>query len=571
MLSDTRLEDGVFVAVDIETTGCTHGRSGIIEIGAARIDAGRIVGTFSELVRPGEQIPYAVQLLTGITNAMVAHGPDVHEVFERFRTFAEGAVLVAHNYRFDLGFLDHLSETILGEPFPRPVLDTLAMARRLMPDLGKYNLTRLSEMYEVDTLPNHRADADARATAEIFLEMRQALEAEGLATAGDVARFCGMGGQQALAGKLTLTTDLPDCPGLYVLRDSRKRVVYVGRAKNLRLRMRSYFYVNHEANGPRLGDEIVSVQYVPCPSELDAVLLQSRLVHRYHPKHNVAGQRGDFSGLLHVDTSSKFPAVRVTSRLRRSGFTIGPFVSRRALESLVEELREVYGLRRCSARMTKKAGEAACSFREGGECPSPCVGRIDPDAYQARLAEALAVFDTSADALRTELVRRQEKAAKRRDHDGAVRYRDAVKALDRALSGLKVVCDATNVFGAVIVDPSDDYLALHFTRHGYLARTYRIRREDVTAHDFDVRLRRAVRSAYFAGPYPDNPLEFTPQQLNDVFLISAYRHQHSPLEIVVGTDEDKTVLALMATARRHLRVPRKRHAAPSAAAGSRRP
>jgi DNA polymerase-3 subunit epsilon len=571
MLSETNLLDGAFVAVDIETTGCTPGRSGIIEIGAARIEADRIVRTFSELARPGEPIPYAVQLLTGISDPMVARAPDIAQVFDRFRAFADGAVLVAHNYRFDLGFLDHLAETSLGKPFPRPVLDTLAIARKLRPDLGKYNLAKLAETYGVPTLPNHRADADARATAEIFLEMRDALVAEGLETAGDVARFCGMGGQQALARKLVLTTELPDCPGIYVLRNTRGRVVYVGRARNLKLRLRSYFYVNYEASGPRLGEETASMQFIPCPSELDSVLLQSRLVHRYHPKHNVSGQRGDFLGLVHIDTGSRFPAVRVTSRLHKTGFTVGPFVSRWALEALVEQLREVYGLRRCAARLTKRACEASCEFRDRGECPSPCVGKIDPGEYQVRVAEAMSVFDTSADGLRAELLQRQEKAANQHDRDGAIRYRDAARALERALSGLQVVREAAGRFGCVIAEPSEEYLALHFVRYGYLVKTLRVRREDAAADDWAARLRRSVHTAYFAGPYADNPLEFTPQQLNDVFLISAYRHQHSPVELVIPSDENAAVAALNGLLRRHLRVPRKRHAATSAAAGSQRP
>jgi DNA polymerase-3 subunit epsilon len=451
------------------------------------------------------------------------------------------------------------------------VLDTLALARRLHPKLGKYNLGLLAGMYGVETRPNHRADTDARATAEVFVQMCQLLATEGMRTAGDLARYCDMEGQQALARKLVLTTRLPDRAGVYLLRNSKRRVIYVGRAKNLRLRLRSYFYVNYEASGPRLGEETTSVQHISCSSDLDAVLLQSRLVGRYRPKYNVTGQRGDFAALLYADTTSRFPALKVTDRPGKRGTTVGPFVSRWAVEALAVQLREVYGLRRCVGRITQRTRDAECAFRDGGGCPSPCVGGIETEEYTRRLGDALAVFDRSSDELRAELGTRHDAAARAHDHEGAIRFRDALKALDRALSGLEVVHSSTSRFGTVILEPGDGVLTVHLVRYGYLAKTLRLTKECFSPSECESRVRRAVHRAYFSGPYVDDPLEFSPQQLKDVFLISSYRHQHSPIEMDLRADEDATVAALMSAVRRHLRVPRKRHAAPSAAGGSRRP
>jgi DNA polymerase III epsilon subunit family exonuclease len=226
MLSDTSLSQGVFVAVDIETTGCLPGRNGIMELGAARIEGGRIVATFSELVQPGEPIPYSVQLLTGISDRMLLNAPEIADVFARFRAFAADAVLIAHNYRFDLGFLDYHSEIAMGGPFPRPVLDTLALAKRLRPDIGKYNLGFLAGEFGAEMEPTHRADADAIATAQVFLAMLPELAEEGVHTAGEAARYCRMGGQQSLARKLVMTTGLPDDPGVYLLRNAKGHVTY---------------------------------------------------------------------------------------------------------------------------------------------------------------------------------------------------------------------------------------------------------------------------------------------------------------------------------------------------------
>jgi DNA polymerase-3 subunit epsilon len=563
MLSDTPLTNGVFVAVDIETTGSLPGRNAIIELGAARIEDGRIVSTFSELVRATEPIPHSVQLLTNITERMVAEAPPIEEVFERFRSFAEGAVLVAHNYRFDLGFLDYHCEVATGLPFPRPVLDTLALAKRLEPDLGKYNLTLLSETYEVETKPSHRAADDARATAEVFLAMIPRLAEADVHTAGEAARFSHMGGQQSLAQKLVITTGLPDSPGVYLLRDGQDKVIYVGRAKNLRVRLRSYFYVNSDASGPRLGDETTSVQYIPCCSPLDAVLLQSRLIDRYRPRHNVTNQRGDVASLIYADTSSPFPSLRVADQPRRGGVSIGPFVNRWAVESLVEQLREVYGLRRCSARITKRAGEVDCAHRRD-DCPSPCIGGIDPDDYQGRVADALAVFDRSAVGLRGEIASRHEQALAEGRHDDAIRYRDALKAFDRAVSGLATVREAAGTFGSVIIEADEACVTLHLVRFGYLVRTLRLTKAECESRSCEARIRHALRRAYFEGPYTDNPMEYSHQQLKDVFLIANHRQQFSPREIEVAEDEARTASAVLGALRRHMRVTRRRHVLSSA-------
>lgn len=563
MLSDTPLNDGTFVAVDIEATGSMPGRNCIIELGAARIERGEIVSTFSELVQPTESIPYSVQLLTSITDRMVADAPPIEEVFRRFEQFAEGAVLIAHNYRFDLGFLDFHAEMETGRPFPRPVLDTLALAKKLHPELGRYNLALLSQTYEVPTPPTHRADADARATAEVFLRMVPQLIDTGVATAGAAARFSHMGGQQSLAHKLVMTTGLPDCPGVYLLRDERGRVIYVGRAKNLRVRLRSYFYVNSDATGPRLGDETVSVQYIMCYSTLDAILLQSRLIDRYRPRHNVTNQRGDFASLIHIDTTSRFPSIRVSSKTHKTGTDVGPFVNRWAVESVVEQMREVYGLRRCAARITKRAGEVACAHR-AEDCPSPCVGGIDPDAYQERVGEALASFDECAADLRREVSRRHDEAIAESRHDDAIRYRDSLKALDRAVSGLATVREASSRFGSVIVESEEGRLTLHLIRYGYLVKTLRYTREMCETPSCERSLRRAIHRAFFCGPYEDNPMEFSPQQLKDVFLIANHRLQAAPREVDVTEDEEATVATLLSVLRRQMRVTRRRHVLSSA-------
>ena len=147
MLGTTSLAHGSFVTVDIETTGSRPGSGGILEIGAVRIESGTITARFTALVHPGEPVPPAIRHLTGIDDAMVASAPPIDDVIAEFRAFVGDSVLVAHNHRFDMGFLDYEAERSWGMPFPRPVLDTLALARRLRPELERHNLRALAEQY----------------------------------------------------------------------------------------------------------------------------------------------------------------------------------------------------------------------------------------------------------------------------------------------------------------------------------------------------------------------------------------------------------------------------------------
>jgi excinuclease UvrABC nuclease subunit len=189
------------------------------------------------------------------------------------------------------------------------------------------------------------------------------------------------------------------------------------------------------------------------------------------------------------------------------------------------------------------------------------VDGITEDAYRERVDEALKVFDRSADSLRAELQRRHDAAARIHRHDDQIRYRDALKALDRSMSGLRLVRSATSRFGLAIVEAEEDMVAVMLVRHGYLAKTLRLRKSEWGTPAFEGAVRRALRHAYFSGPYADDPVDYNPQQLKDIFLIESYRHQRAPLELEIerDADEDETATALLTLLRRHLRVTRRRH------------
>ncbi|MDO8915086.1 MAG: exonuclease domain-containing protein [Coriobacteriia bacterium] len=552
MLSGLPLSDCEFVAVDLETTGCSPGRHSIIEIGAVRMRAGVVHSEFSSLVRPSDPLPRAITQLTGITHEMLSTAPSVDEVVAAFRAFAAGAVLVAHNYRFDLGFLDYEAERLWGEPFPRPAVDTLFIARRLYPELERYSLLFLANRIGTSVRPDHRAGNDARAAAEILAAMLPDLAQRGLTSVGDLATFCGLPDQHALASRLPLTVGIPDTPGVYVFRDPEDRVLYVGRAKDLRQRVRGHFYPAGTRAHTDLGCLVAHIRAIPTASSLDAALLERRLLTRHDPPFNAPSQRPRSLYYLHIDTSSAFPAIRVVTKRRKRGVTVGPVTSRWAARMLADRLAEVYGLRRCARRLDARLTATDCELREGG-CPAPCASSPDPVEYRARVLQVLAVFDGGGQDTRETLTSLQEQAAGESRYEDAIRFRDAVRALDRALSTLSVMRNASE-HDAVLVEHCGMTVTVHLVRGGLRACVLRGTPELVAE-----RLPRALHGVYYDDrPRPDL-LDLEPPQIAELLTIAAFAAGDAHIEIPIADER-----LSLATVRRSLgidrRQPRRRHA-----------
>ncbi|MDO8879864.1 MAG: exonuclease domain-containing protein [Coriobacteriia bacterium] len=559
MLGQTPLRTGTFVTVDIETTGGRPGASEIIEIGAVRIEAGRVTGQFSTLVRANEAVPGAIRELTGITDDLLADAPGVSDAVSDFADFADGAVLIAHNHRFDLGFLDYEAERWLGSPFPRPVLDTLSLARRLMPGLSHYNLRALAAACDASAVPDHRALPDATATAEVFLSMLDDLSAHGVVTAADAAVLCGLARRGDLSRKLTLATHFPDGPGLYLFRDPTGQVVYVGRAKDLRTRVRSHFYGPAESDGPTHAGQAASIDHIPCTSRLDSLLLESRFLDRYDPQFNRNRHQLKSPIYLHVDPSAEYPVFRVTRRRLRSGVLFGPVSNEWAAQTLSAAVSGHFRLRRCT-RPASECARRQCAKRREGLCVS-ADSAGQPADYSERVAEAIAIFNGGGDTFREALHRRRESAAADERYEDAIRFRDAVRALDRTLAALGTAARATRERLVVVVEGDEIGVVAHVIVQGWLHTTLRFSREQIASDGASLPLQRAlVRAAQRAS----RSLAITPRRLRDMIIIEAYRQENAPAAVAVGDDPAAAVRAVESLMRRMMRVPRKRHGAASA-------
>ena len=288
------LENASFVVFDLETTGLSPARSRIVEIGAQRVEALAIGATFETFVNPGLPLPPAITALTGIGPADVRGAPGPDLAVRRFLAFAGDAVLVAHNARFDMGFLDRAVERLTGRRVAAPVVDTVWLARRLLAGrTGRFGLSPLAHFFGTSATPCHRALADASATAEILIALIGLAQERGAETVADLVELSAPRARR-LHAKRSLVAGAPTTPGTYLFRDARGQALYVGRARNLNARLRSYFSGERQrpAVEAALG-ALAHVEWQRCGSELEAALDELRLLRELRPPANARSTRPD--------------------------------------------------------------------------------------------------------------------------------------------------------------------------------------------------------------------------------------------------------------------------------------
>jgi DNA polymerase III epsilon subunit family exonuclease len=288
------LEDATYVVVDLETTGLRPGTSQICEIGAVRVRGLEVVGEFATLVNPGMAMGPGVEALTGLNNGQLRDAPPPAVAVSRFLAWAGDAVLVAHNARFDMAFLDRETERLTGSRIAAAVVDTVPLARRLLgARVPRASLAQLSYFLGTSVQPCHRALPDAQATAEVLLALIGLAQERGARTVSDLVGLAATQ-RRRVWDKRQLAFGAPARPGVYLFHDRNGVLLYVGRARDLRARLRSYF--RSERQRPAVEAALGAVERIEwrvLGSELEAALEELRLIRELRPPANARVARPD--------------------------------------------------------------------------------------------------------------------------------------------------------------------------------------------------------------------------------------------------------------------------------------
>ncbi|RJQ66548.1 DEDD exnuclease domain-containing protein [Pseudonocardiaceae bacterium YIM PH 21723] len=473
----TPLRSTTFVVVDLETTGTSPDGDAITEIAAVKIRGGEVLGEFATLVNPGREISPTISVLTGITQLMVVDAPRIEQVLPAFFEFARGAVLVAHNAPFDVGFLKAASKRH-GQVWPKPVtLCTVRLARRVLTreEAPSCRLSALAELFQAATQPVHRALADARATVDVLHGLLERVGPLGVHSLEELLGYLPEVTPQQRR-KRELARHLPHAPGVYLFRGPGDEVLYVGTSGDLRRRVRGYFTASEGRKRLReMVNLAVRVDAVVCAHTLEAQVRELRLLGAHRPPYNRRSKKPNHAWWVWL-TEEAFPRLSIGTTPHAGA--LGPFRSRGAAQDAVETILEAARLRSCTPRISlRKLTGSPCAAHELGRCGAPCAGKQDVADYAPAVEAVRRLFaglDTEIlgdlrDAL--ELLARSE-----RFEEAAVK-RDRLSALIKNTARAQRLAALAAIEQLVAAQP-DGAGGWHFAviRHGRLASAGTARR-----------------------------------------------------------------------------------------------
>ena len=373
--------------LDLETTGTAAAADRVTEVGIVRVDGDGAVSEWSTLVDPGCSIPPEIQALTGITNAMVAGAPTFGQIADEVAARVADSVMVAHNARFDYGFLKH-EFARLGRAFTAKVLCTVKLSRRLYPEAGRHNLDAIVARHALPASDRHRALGDARILwAFVQAIYRDKTPGEIEAAARRILRTPSLPPQLAA----DVLDAIPEAPGVYRFYGANPLPLYVGKSVNLRERVAAHFSSDYRnANDLRLSSEIARIEFDRTAGELGALLLESQLVKTLLPAYNQRLRRRTDMVALHVAPEPSPPDYVHSAAIDPAALDdlYGPFGSRRDAREALRGLAAEAAL--CWTALGLEQRNGPCFARQVRKCAGACVGAESPETHHARLREALA-------------------------------------------------------------------------------------------------------------------------------------------------------------------------------------
>ena len=376
-----------YAIVDIETTGGRANRDKITEIAIVLHDGEKVIDTFESLINPECRIPYGITELTGITQTMVESAPKFYEIAKEIVEITEGAVFVAHNVRFDYGFVQQEFKR-LGYTYTRSQLCTVRLSRKAFPGLSSYSLGNLIQYFGIEVKDRHRAMADTLATVELFEKIMA--QQQNKATAQTMINLGIV--ESKLPENLTIDFihSLPEECGVYYMHDKEGKVVYVGKSVNIKTRIASHF-TEKTTKSARLHQLVHDITYELTGDELIALLLESDEIKRLRPPVNRAQRTRRFPYAVYYycndDGYLCFDTKKITAKERAKYHLLAEFPKAWSAKGHLEKMLEKYQL--CGRMTGLDKGGTVCFNAHIGKCLGACKGEESWQTYNSRAQEAL--------------------------------------------------------------------------------------------------------------------------------------------------------------------------------------
>ncbi len=522
--------DTPFLVIDVETTGSHAEHNRITEIACVTVLGGEIVSEFSSLVNPHQFIPSFIENMTGITNEMAANAPEPEEIYptvEEILTDSE-AVFAAHNAGFDWGFVKH---SLMRYGFREPNMDrlcTLKLARRILPQRVKKNVGNLANYLSVKINNRHRALGDAQATAEILIELLERAEQEHeMRTTAQILKF-----QNKPVKKIkppsrnykkieTLLEQVPAQPGVYYFYNKSGEILYVGKAKSLKNRVRSYF--NYSAYSSKKVAEMVrkidKIDWECTGTELAALLLESKEIKKYTPGFNSMEKRYRKFPFLKLTINEDFPRIEACRTMEHDGAEYyGPFRSMFLVDSIIKIIDRKFKLRNCEEPFSPSPGNKPCFYYQIKRCDAPCALMTDKESYHEEVQHVRNFLRGYSDGVVKQLECQMYEYADNLEFEKAAVFKRQLMDLKKVLGRSRNVPTSINENDVILVIPaseSEKTLEIFMIKNGRLVHQQQIGRRTPLK-----RISRLIRDFYFNGYAA--PMFYTNQDIDELRIISGW-------------------------------------------------
>lgn len=371
------INKAVFTVVDVETTGLSAAKNRVIEIALVKVKNLNIAEKYHTLINPLTYIPYFITNLTGISNDDVRNSPTFDRIADKIIDFSENSILTAHNFSFDSSFL--ISEfSICGRDFQvEDSLCTVKLARKIYPTLKSKSLGSVSRYLNLKNADSHRALGDAETTARVLIKMiKELMQSENIQTVNELLAYqTGLHETSSLKIKKELQQDfnsLPSAPGIYYFTNKKGDVIYVGKAKSIKERVRSYFTPAAPRKAGKIIKQAARLKFEITNSELTALLTEAETIKLINPKHNFQLKKYGNKYFIKITKMHSAPKVEITNHFDFDGNDyFGLFISRKRADTMLDMINRTFAIRECTDKEFNKG--KACFMFDIHRCTAPCL------------------------------------------------------------------------------------------------------------------------------------------------------------------------------------------------------
>jgi DNA polymerase-3 subunit epsilon len=424
------VDQASFSIIDVETTGLSARYNNIIEIGIVKISNLKIVDTFHSMINPGRAIPYYITQFTGITDDDVYDAPFFEDAADDILNFISEDIIGGHNFSFDKSFLKRELIYAGKDLMYNKDVCTLKLARKMHPNLRSRSLSSMCKHYKIHNENAHRALSDAKVTAQLLIRMIKELRKKhNINTVEDLINFHRKPAvkMKSVRVKESLRNDvsaIPRAPGVYYFLNSKNDIIYIGKAKSLSDRIKSYFSPAAPRKAKKIVQQASGIKIETTNTELTALLIEAESIKIVNPKHNKQLKEYGSKYFLRIDRTDKYPGIDICNYFDFDGKDyFGLFISKKKATALLEMIHKTFALRECDyIEFSKKK---ICFLADIERCLAPCVVKNNK-AYSAELEKVYEFLYGKNQFALTRLLNKMKEFSDKQKYEKAAEIKEVI-------------------------------------------------------------------------------------------------------------------------------------------------